>query len=290
MVEEAPGVDIAQSNSLEAWVDRLGRLEIPVLRRTAGELAQMRGDLDRVSVRTVAAAVQNDPLMTCRLLVHVAKVRRGGLATHDIETTEQALLMIGVVRFLETFSRVTTVEALLGAHREALVGALRVAGRSRHAARYATDWAVFRNDLHVFEIATAALLHDIAELVAWIHAPVTMLELDRLCRAFPRRRTADLQRELFGFSFNELKLALNRAWQAPAYLIGLMDDEQTGNHPSHATVRLAAALARHSQRGWDDPAIPDDLRGISELLRLPVVAVAARLGIEVPPGLLESAD
>ncbi|MBU3693785.1 MAG: HDOD domain-containing protein [Rhodocyclaceae bacterium] len=275
-------MEASPTRQLDNWVARLERVEIPVLRRTAEALALMRQDLERVSVREAAAVVRNDPLMTCRLLVYVAKVRRGGLATHDIETTEQALLMIGVVRFLETFSRVVTVEKMLEKRQEALVGALRVAGRSRNASRFATDWAVFRNDLHVFEIATAALLHDIAELLAWIYAPDTMLEVDAVCRKFPRRRTADIQTELFGFTFNDLKLALNRQWQAPEYLIELMDDEQAGNHPSHRTVRLAAALARHSQRGWDDPAIPDDLRDIGDLLKLPVVAVAARLGIELP--------
>ncbi|NBU58684.1 MAG: HDOD domain-containing protein [Betaproteobacteria bacterium] len=281
-------MDIAKSNSLEAWVDKLSRSEIPVLRRTAEQLGGMRADLERVSVRQAATVVQNDPLMTCRLLVHVARLRRGGSATHDIETTEQALLMIGVVRFLETFAGVVTVEQTLGERREALVGALRVAGRSRHAARLAVDWAVFRNDLHVFEIATAALLHDIAELMAWIYAPETMLRVDEVCKANPRRRTADIQAELFGFTFNALKLALNRAWQAPEYLVELMDDEVAATHPSHLTVRLASSLARHAQRGWDNPAIPDDLRGVSELLKIPVSAVAARLGIEVPPGIVEA--
>jgi len=110
-------LDIAKSNSLEAWVDRLSRSEIPVLRRTAEQLGVMRADLERVSVRQAAGVVQNDPLMTCRLLVHVARLRRGGSATHDIETTEQALLMIGVVRFLETFAGVVTVERMLGERR-----------------------------------------------------------------------------------------------------------------------------------------------------------------------------
>ncbi len=274
-----------QSRKLERWVTRLSRVEIPVLRQTADELARMRHNLDRVSVRQVANAVQNDPLMTCRLLVHVAEVRRGGSATHDIETTEHALLMIGVVRFLETFSEVVTVETMLAKRHEALLGALRVAKRSRATARFASDWAVFRNDLHVFEIGTAAVLHDIAELLAWIYAPDTMMQMDDYCRRFPRRRTADVQNEFFGFTFNELKVALNRAWQTPSYLIDLMDDDQSGSHPSHATVRLAASLARHSQRGWDDPAIPDDLRGVSELLKISVPEVAARLGIEVPPSM-----
>jgi HD-like signal output (HDOD) protein len=136
--------------------------------------------------------------------------------------------------------------------------------------------------MHVFEIGTAALLHDIAELMAWIYAPDTMVQMDAYCQRFPRRRTADIQTHFFGFSFNDLKVALNRAWRTPPHLIDLMDDDQPGNHPSHRTVRLAASLARHSQRGWDDPAIPDDLRGISELLKIPVSGVAARLGIEVP--------
>jgi len=281
-------MEATQSRKLERWVTRLSRVEIPVLRHTADELAMMRHNLDRVSVRQVANAVQNDPLMTCRLLVHVAEVRRGGSATHDIETTEHALLMIGVVRFLETFSEVVTVETMLAKRHEALLGALRVTKRSRAAARFAGDWAVFRNDLHVFEIGTAALLHDIAELLAWIYAPDTMMQMDDYCRRFPRRRTADIQNEFFGFSFNELKVALNRAWQTPSYLIDLMDDDQPSSHPSHATVRLAASLARHSQRGWDDPAIPDDLCGVSELLRISVPEVAARLGIEVPPSMSRS--
>lgn len=275
-------MEVPQPRKLERWVTRLSRVEIPVLRHTADELAMMRRNLDQVSVRQVANAVQNDPLMTCRLLVHVAEVRRGGSATHDIETTEHALLMIGVVRFLETFSEVVTVETMLAKRREALLGALRVTNRARAAARFATDWAVFRNDMHVFEIGTAALLHDIAELLAWIYAPDTMLQMDEYCRRFPRRRTADIQNEFFGFTFNDLKVALNRAWQTPTHLIDLMDDEQLDSHPSHSTVRLAASLARHSQRGWNDPAIPDDLLGVSELLKISVHDVAARLGIPVP--------
>ena len=115
-----------------------------------------------------------------------------------------------------------------------------------------------------------------------------MLRVDEVCKANPRRRTADIQAELFGFTFNALKLALNRAWQAPEYLVELMDDEVAATHPSHLTVRLASSLARHAQRGWDNPAIPDDLRGVSELLKIPVSAVAARLGIEVPPGIVEA--
>jgi hypothetical protein len=33
-------------------------------------------------------------------------------------------------------------------------------------------------------------------------------------------------------------------------------------------VNLAIRVARHSARGWDDAALPDDLREIGELLQL----------------------
>jgi hypothetical protein len=33
-------------------------------------------------------------------------------------------------------------------------------------------------------------------------------------------------------------------------------------------VHLAVRLARHTARGWDDAAVPDDLHDIAELLNL----------------------
>jgi HD-like signal output (HDOD) protein len=270
-------MEATQTRSLDAWIDRLTRSEIPVLRRTEELLSVMRGDVEKLSVRQVAAVVQNDPMMTCRLLVHVARSRRKSKQPHDIETTDQALLMIGVGRFIENFVKVPNIESVLSGQPQALVGALRVAVRSRRASRYATDWAVLRNDLHVFEVATAALLFDMAELLAWIYAPDKALQFDAMCRENPGARTAHLQEVLFGFNFTDLKLALNRHWEAPEYLISLMDGTVTHPTPSHLTVRLAADFARHSARGWDNPALPDDLHAISELLKMPVPAVLTRM-------------
>ncbi|NBU12225.1 MAG: HDOD domain-containing protein [Betaproteobacteria bacterium] len=276
-------MDVTPTRSLDAWIDRLTRSEIPVLHRTETLLTAMRGDVDRLSVRQVAAVVQNDPMMTCRLLVHVARLRRNSRQPHDIETTDQALLMIGVVRFIENFVRVPTIESVLSGQPEALVGALRVAVRSRRASRYATDWAALRNDLHVFEVATAALLFDMAELLAWIYAPEKALQFDAMCRENPSARTAHLQEVLFGFNFTDLKLALNRHWDAPEYLISLMDGTHTHPTPSHLTVRLAADFARHSARGWDNPALTDDIHAISDLLKMPVSTLLLRLKLQDTP-------
>ena len=45
----------------------------------------------------------------------------------------------------------------------------------------------------------------------------------------------------------------------------------TGGTPLCAPVRnvlLAVRLARHTAHGWDNPAVPDDLHDIGELLNL----------------------
>ena len=49
--------------------------------------------------------------------------------------------------------------------------------------------------------------------------------------------------------------------------------DQHGEHPSIKNVIYAVNLARHSSRGWDNPALPDDFRDISGLLNVSVERV-----------------
>jgi hypothetical protein len=58
-----------------------------------------------------------------------------------------------------------------------------------------------------------------------------------------------------------------KAWRLPELLIRINDDR----HADRANVRsvsLAVRLARHSARGWDNPAIADDVAEIAALLNL----------------------
>jgi hypothetical protein len=45
-------------------------------------------------------------------------------------------------------------------------------------------------------------------------------------------------------------------------------------------VVLAVNLARHTQRGWENPALPDDFRAIGELLNVSPEH-AQRLAVEI---------
>ena len=58
-----------------------------------------------------------------------------------------------------------------------------------------------------------------------------------------------------------------RAWRLPELLVRISDD----HHAHTAQVRnvlLAIRLARHTQAGWDNAAIPDDVNDIAALLNM----------------------
>ena len=263
--------------SLDDYVAAFSSAPLPVLRRTARELAALEADHEAISGRQITAVVLNDPLMTLRLLNHLAQ-NRGGNRNHDITTIDRAIMMLGVTPFFRAFRDMPTLEDSLSDHRSALVGVLRVIARARRAAHYARDWAIVRHDLDVEEITVGALLYDIADLLCWIFAPgltQTVYERQRGDRSL---RSTLAQREAFNFTANEIQLALSRAWRLPELLVALMD-EAAASSPRVRTVVLANALARHTARGWDNPAIPGDLGAIAKLLRINRTQMIRQLAI-----------
>ncbi len=154
--------------------------------------------------------------------------------------------------------------------------ALRVIARARQASIFARDWAVLRHDLDVDEVTIAALLHDSAEILLWCFAPTLMLNL-RARQAEDRTlRSAAAQEAVLGIRGTELQLALAKAWRLPELLLSLMDDSHA-EHPRVRNVIHAVNLARHAAKGWDDPAIPDDLAEIGKLLGISEASVLERL-------------
>ena len=72
---------------------------------------------------------------------------------------------------------------------------------------------------------------------------------------------------MLNVELNDLEQALMKAWRLPELLLHVTDDRRA-NDPQVLAVRLAIRLARHSANGWNNAAIPDDLRDIGELLNL----------------------
>jgi len=97
---------------VDGWVAAFDRREIPVLAATADALEDLRSNEDAVDAHLLAETMAADPLMTLKLLRHVAALRRGRDQA-DAETATEALVMLGITPFFRDFGPQPTVEQAL---------------------------------------------------------------------------------------------------------------------------------------------------------------------------------
>lgn len=263
---------------LDAWIGFYRDARIPVLRHTVQELDQLRANAQHVNARVLSGIILRDPLMTLRVLAYIERHRKQRQTT-DITTIERALMMIGIDPFFNEFQDLPLVEEQLKPHPRALLGLLKTVNRARRAAHWAHEWAFIRHDLDVDEITVATLLHDLGEIMMWCFAPSLALEVVARQTANRAMRSAILQTEVYGVALFELKLGLVRAWGLPP-LLGMLMDHDKADNPRVRNVKLAVDLARHSANGWDDAAIPDDLKAIEALLHISRENLLRRIGAD----------
>lgn len=263
-----------------AWAAWLSGATIPILQTTAQEIAwlaeaeERRGDVD---AHQLSEPIERDPLMCLRVLASAARCRarlpperQGGT-----ETITAALVMMGIGPFFREYASPLTVESRLADHGAALEGLARVLRRAHRAADFALGFAVHRMDDDAAVIKLAALLHDFAEMLLWCHAPALALEIQARQKADPALRSAAVQREVLKAELPEVAQALMKLWALPELLVRISDERQAAD-PQVRSVLLAVRLARHTddpKRGWNNPAVPDDLTAIGQLLNLATPAV-----------------
>ncbi len=254
-------------SDLPGWAALFRPEALPVLAATSARLDELRDHEDAVDAHGLAEIVADDPLLTLKLLAHVGHLMRNRDAT-EVETVTAALVMLGIPPFFRQFSDLAVAEDTLADMPAALEGFQAVLRRSHRAARFAIGFAVHRMDYDAPLIHEAALLHDFAELLLWLHAPTMALRIAALQAADTTLRSAAVQREVLGIELVELQHRLMQQWRLPGLLVQLTDDHATRSTPQLRNVMLAIRVARHSAAGWDNAALPDDVRDIAELLQL----------------------
>jgi HD-like signal output (HDOD) protein len=268
---------------LAGWRACFEAPQLPVLRSTAEFLEEWRLEEDSADAHGLAETLATDPLMMLKLLAHVAELRRGREGSEP-ETATEALVMLGITPFFRAFGPQPVAEDWLAHDEAALAGFHQVLRRSHRAANFAIGFAVHRLDHDAAVIHEAALLHDFAELLLWLHAPDLALEIQRRQQADSTLRSAVVQREVLGIELAELQHALMQAWRLPSLLVQITDDHASAaamaGQVQLRNVLLAIRVARHSAQGWDNAALPDDFHDIAELLHLSVDA-AQRLVLDI---------
>jgi HD-like signal output (HDOD) protein len=264
-----PSPIVRVPRDVEGWVRCFDPAALPVLSGTAQMLEELRPNEDQVDAHLLAETVSADPLLTLKVLAHVARLRRGrddGTRGHP-ETVTAALVLLGIGPFFRTFGPQLTVEEVLGDQPAALAGFNEVLLRSHRAANFALGFAVHRMDHDAPVIHEAALLHDFAELLLWLRAPALAQAIADRQAADPTLRSATVQRELLNVELADLQHALMLEWHLPPLLVRISDDRHVDSDQVR-NVALAIRVARHSSRGWDNAALPDDVTDIANLLHL----------------------
>jgi HD-like signal output (HDOD) protein len=251
---------------LAAWTAHFMAAPIPVLAETAELIETYRANEDAVDAHLLAQGLGSDPLMSLKLLAHVAGVR-SRRSNADPETVTAALVLIGISPFFRAFGPQPTVEQHLAGQDAALAGLTDVITRAHRGAAFALAFAVHRFDHDAQVIHAAALLHDFAEMLLWLHAPGLAQTIAERQRQDPSLRSAAVQREVLNIELPDLRQSLMQAWRLPELLVRV-NDERHADTAQVRNVQLALRLARHTARGWDNAALPDDVREIAELLNM----------------------
>jgi HD-like signal output (HDOD) protein len=268
-------------NDIETWIKFFRNSELPVLKHTAREIARLKLDEEHLSARAISNAVLNDPMMVFKVLSY-SQNHKGKNQLQDLVQADQAILMMGTSSFFQNLPPKILVEDMLISNIPALTHLLKLIRRAHRAAHFAADWATHLTDLHAEEVRTAALLHDLSEMLMWCFAPEKMNTIYNRQHADKTLRSIAVQEEVLGFKLQDLQMELVKAFQLPPLLSKLMQDSAS-NEQRVRNVTLAVNLARHSANGWDDAALPDDYDDVAKLLRMNVDRVKRIVGVPDTP-------
>jgi HD-like signal output (HDOD) protein len=252
---------------LAAWTRWFVAAEIPVLAETADALEALRANEDDVDANSLGEMISSDPLMTLKVLAYESGHRSRRVVT-SAETVISALVMMGISPFFRAFGPQETIDERLHGLPQAREGLERVLRRAHRGANFALAFAVHRTDPDAAVIHAATLLHEFAEMLLWCHAPGLAAKVQAMLDADPELRSSAAQRAVLNVELAELQRALAEAWRLPSLVVESTAEAKTTGQTSARIVALAARLARHTARGWDNAALPDDLSEIAALLNL----------------------
>jgi len=250
-----------------AWTQYFRSAEIPVLAATARAIEALRATEDDVDANMLTPIIQSDPLMTLKLLAHVASLRRPGSNT-ETESISTSLILMGIGPFFRHFGPQPTLEDWLADQPQALQGVQELLKRAERAGQFALGFAVHRGDTDATIIHQAAFLNDFAEILVWLHAPTLALQIQAAQAADATLRSSTIQKAVLGIDISDLRQSLMQLWRLPELLVSI-SDERHAARPSVQCVLLAVRLARHTAVSWDNAAVPDDVADVARFFNAP---------------------
>ncbi len=239
------------------WAAFMSNREIPCMPRSKALLLQLEESLgERLSARELADIAGADPFLCLRLL-RQAEAKRTQRLGHETTTPLGAVMQLGTENFRKLLLDSPETD-------ENNIGLAASEARSHLARHLALHWGSARADISPDEVAMAALLSEIGELLLWSFAPELPETALAALHSGRSARSLQAQVDTCGFRFKDLTLACAEIWHLPALLVQLI----RGIDNTRANLsRLCVDTARHLTAGGpDDPALPSDIAEAKHLI------------------------
>ena len=255
------------SDTLAAWVHKLDQSCLPALKDNTEQLRALAAN-EKADIGQMADIIESDPGLTLRLMRYINNLRRKHLRS-EISTVRHALMMLGIDHVQQIPEEIPHVEAQTPEVQQRLRHHF---NRSFHAAWQARTWAVLLRDSVADELYTAALLHNLGEILMDLHEPQEMDRVREMMRS-KKMHADEAEYVVFGFSLDHLTVELAKHWQLPSILIDALQSENAQSNRV-LNVMLAARLAEQVQDGWYNAATNETLGQIADFMMSDAASVA----------------
>lgn len=218
--------------------------------RSKAMLLQLEDCLgEHLSARELADIAGGDPFLCLRLLREAESYRVRRLE-HETTTPLGAVMQLGTDSFRRLLLNSPETD-------ETSIGIAGCEARAYLARHLALRWGTARADVSPDEIAMAALLSEIGELLLWLFAPELPEAAEAALHSGRASRSLQAQVDTCGFRFKDLTLKCALIWHLPPLLTQLI----RGVDNTRANLsRVCVDAARHlASGGPDDPALPSDI-------------------------------
>ncbi|GAA5217478.1 HDOD domain-containing protein [Corallincola platygyrae] len=260
----------------EAWVEKIGKYELPALAATVRNLEKMASN-DTASLASLGQSVLHDQGLTSRILRVVNSVTYG-VGRNRVTTVSRAAVILGYNTLKHICITAKMIDSMLrnrDINKQVHDRLLRLMAKSFHAAMLARTLIGEHDEDTREEVYIAALLHELGEIAFWsMGGPITE-ELDE--RLSERRGSKDqLVHEVLGTSFDQISVGLASSWNMGEMLIRSIED------PGRRTPEMRAIeLATNYSDALTDPEARVDvascLSDMAELMGIPVAGIKRRL-------------
>ncbi|SEP98489.1 HD-like signal output (HDOD) domain, no enzymatic activity [Ectothiorhodospira magna] len=257
----------------EAWISALGDYALPLLPGTPAVLEGLESD-QLSSMRVLGRLIQWDVGLALRV-IRVANEIPHRHFRCEVAGLDEAAMMIGIRGVLGCMNALAQATSASPADPVRYAG---LAAQASYAALLAERCGALRRDMVPGELALAAQLHGLGELMLVAHQGDCLASyLDLMAQ--DETVSPDEARDVtLDETINPVKIGQQLAtrWALPEMTRRCMLPANA-RHPRNLGVMLSAQLAREAMRGWRYPGLGRDLELLADCLNIDLETLVMHL-------------